>query len=363
MSSNSGSFDRLWGRRRAVAVAAVIGAAALAGCGGSSSNSTTAGGAGTTGTGSASASADAGGGAVKGKKVVLVACGDVNPWCKVYNQHILDGLKAAGVETTYLQDPFDPVLQVQHLNQAIAQKPDAILVVASDDNSIVPAANKAKQAGIPLINLNGRPADAAVPLLSSSIAADQAALGTYAAQNIIQGMKAQGKTSGNVIAITGTAGTNTTKDRITAFKKELATVPGIKLVEVQDGNWDQVKTAKIAQQLFAKYHNDIQGAYGMADYQAAGIIQSAEQAGLKLGVENKGLIVTGSNCFKVGIDNIKAGKQFGTATQAPGTEGDFVYPLVLKFLGGTEIPKENLNKEARVDKTNLDTWGAPCSLA
>ncbi len=302
----------------------------------------------------------------KGKKVVLVSCGDVNPWCKIYNKTIVDGLTKAGATVQYLQDPFDPVLQVQNLNQAIAQKPAAILVVASSDDAIVPSLNKAKKAGVPVFNLNGRAVDASLPLLTSSILADQKALGANAAENCVKGLEEQGRSSGNIMAITGTAATNTAKDRMEAFNGVLAKYPQYKLVETQDGNWDQVLTAKLAQQIFAKYADKggIACAYGMADYMAAGIIQAADQAGIPVGVGKKnGLIVTGSNCFKVGIDAIKAGTQYGTSTQAPGPEGAFVVETMEKYFNTGKIPATNTKEEARITSENVDEFAAECSQA
>lgn len=342
------------GRKFLVLAAMIIGTLVISACGSSGSSSSSSG-----------TSSSEGSGSVSGKKVALVSCGDQNPWCKVYNATIREGLEKEGVEVQYLQDPFEPTLQVQHLQSAIGQHPDLILVVASNDDSIVPSLNQAKSAGVPVINLNGRPAEASEPLLASRIEANQEELGRFAAENIVEGLQAEGKKTGNVMAITGTAATHTTEDRMKAFEEVLAEHPEYKLVEVQDGQWEPVLTAKLASQIFAKYQNSggIQAAYGMADYQANAIIQSAQQAGIPVGVENDGLIVTGSNCFKEGIENIKAGRQYGTATQAPGAEGEFVVPLAIEYLEGKKIPPVNLNKESRIDPKNVNEFAAQCSLA
>lgn len=336
---------------RAAAGVAVITMFGLAGCGSSSSGSTK--------------SAAGGASSVAGKQVTLVHCGDVNPWCAVYNKTIIKGLQAKGVKVTYLQDPFDVSLEIQNLQSAIASHPNLILVSPTDDDSLVPSLQQAKAQNVPVIIDNSRPAAAAVNDVSATIDADQSSLGTYAAQNIVEGLKAEGRTSGNIIAITGADATATSGDRMTAFKAELAKYPSYKLVEVKNGNWDPALTGKIASQLFAQYQSKggIQAAYGMADYMANAVIQSAQQAGLPLGVAKKGLIVTGSNCFKVGIDNIQSGKQFGTATQAPDAEGQFVVQWALKFLQGDKIPKTNLNKEYRVTDKNVAQYAAACSKA
>ena len=56
---------------------------------------------------------------------------------------------------TDLQDPYDPVLQPQHLDQAVAQKPDLIALLATNARSVVPGLRRAQAAGIPMINLVG----------------------------------------------------------------------------------------------------------------------------------------------------------------------------------------------------------------
>ncbi len=337
-----------------VAAAVAICAIALTGCAGAGASSS-----------STAAAGTAAAGSVAGKKVILVHCGDVNPWCAVYNKTIIDGLQAAGVSTEYLQDPFDVNLEIQNLQSAISKRPDLILVSPTDDNSIVPSLQQAHDQGVPVIINNSMPVAAAKDLVTATVNADQAALGRYAAMNIVAGLKAEGLTEGNVIALAGSDTTATSGDRMTAFKEELAKTPQFKLVEEHNTNWDPAAAGTVASQLYAAYQSKggIQAVYGMADYLANAAIQSATQAGMPVGVAKKGLIVSGSNCFKVGIDNITAGLQYGTATQAPDAEGKFVVEWVLKFLAGEQIPKVNLNTENQVTADNVAQFAAGCSKA
>jgi ABC-type sugar transport system substrate-binding protein len=315
--------------------------------------------------GSGSGSASSGGGSLKGKKVMYVACGDQNQWCRAGNHRIIDALKAKGVDVTYLQDPYDPVKQVQNLNQAISQKPDLIVLLATDARAVVPALRKAKAAKIPVINFVGPTVPESAPYYSASVQVNHTELGTNAANLLIEGLKKAGHKSGNVIAITGATVQPEVAIRMKAFKAVLAKHPEYKLVEEQDGGWDQVKSAKIAQQLFAKYRDKggIVGVYGMADQQAAGIIQSAEQAGIPVGVDKKGLVVVASNCFKIGMTNIGKGLQYGTSSQAAYKVADFTTPIIEKFLEGQKVPKVTLTKESPISKQNLSEWKTPCSVA
>ena len=60
-------------------------------------------------------------------------------------------------------------------------------------------------------------------------------------------------------------------------------------------------------------------------------VQAVESAGLKLGVADKGIVVVGSNCMKDGMINIKAGKQFATATQIPTEEAEIAAKKVVQL--------------------------------
>ncbi len=306
------------------------------------------------------------GGSSSGKQVVFIVPSEANPWQKGFNTTVVQGLEAKGYKVSYLQDEFSAAVQVQHFQQAIAQKPALIAFLAADANALDPSIAKAHAAGIPVIGLDGRSDPASVPLLTSQILANNTDLGTFAAQNIVEGLQKEGLKTANVIAITGNTAQFVVQDRTAAFNAYMAKYPQYKVVATQDGQWDQTKTQAIASQLFAEYSSKggVQAAYGMADQQAAGIIQAAQQANIPLGIDKKGgLLVTGSNCLKLGINNITAGLQYGTGTQAPVEEGKFVLQNLLSYLQTGSIDNLLFAPEARVTAANLDTYRAACSTA
>src|SRR5690606_11933288 len=121
--------------------------------------------------------------------------------------------------------------------------------------------------------------------------------------------------------------------------------PGFEILEVQDGNWDPTLSGTLAQQLLAKYGQDgVQGAYGMADYMALPIVEAAKQLGFKLGGED-GLIISGGNCFAAGIEAIRAGDMYGTATEDPGTIAEETVSYTIDFLTGKNPPKTVMMEE------------------
>jgi ABC-type sugar transport system substrate-binding protein len=303
--------------------------------------------------------------ALAGKKFVYVACSDLNRWCRKAREVIVGSLTEKGVEVTDLQDPYDPVLQAQNLNQAIAQNPDLIVVLATNARSIVPSLRRAKEAGIPVINFVGPTVPESEEYYVASIENNHRQLGEHAATNLVEGLKKEGLETANIMVITGAQVQPEVAVRMDGFNSVLAEYPEYKVVEVQDGNWDQGKSAEIAQTIFAKYSDQggIQGAFGMADHMAAGIIQAAEQAGIPVGVDKNGLIVVASNCFEIGMVNIENGLQYGTATQAPETTAEFAVPLIEQALAGETIPKLSLMEETRITKDNVAEWKEQCGGA
>jgi ABC-type sugar transport system substrate-binding protein len=349
---NSESVRAKLGRLPAMALLGLAVIAALAGCGSSSSSSAT---------GSASVASNHSA-SLSGKKVVLVTVPSSNPWAAVLNRTVTSTLGARGAKVQVLGS-LDPAGQAQLLNTAVPEHPNLIILEALDSAAVSSAIAKAKAQGVTVLNLDGR----AVPAVAGGlhqVLSDSVALGTYAAENLVDGLQAEGRKSANIALITGTAAMLVTQDRLKGFDAVMRKYPQYKVLSVQDGNWDPVKSGQLAAQLFAKYGcNGLQGAYGMADYMAVPIVTAAKQAGCPVGVKNHGLIVTGSNCFKIGIDAIKAGTMYGTATEDPGTIARLASQYALKLLSGQSVPLTVTVHEDRVDPQTLSQFAAQCSQA
>ncbi len=299
---------------------------------------------------------------VDGKDVAVVSVADSNPWAAVFNRVVKERLTAEGANVTVTGDT-DPAGQVQLLNQAVSENPDLIILEALDSKAVAPAIAKAKAQKIAVLNADGK-ADPSVSKGLNQVLSDNVALGEFAAQNLVEGLQKQGKKSGKIGAITGTAAMLLTQERMQGFKKVLAENPGYELVFEEDGNWDPVKSGEIAKRMFAKYGKDgLDAAYGMADYMAVPIITAAKQAGIPVGLEKDGLIVSGGNCFKIGIEAIRAGEMYGTATEDPGTLAEHVSAYASKLLKGEDVPLTQTVEEARVSPETLEKYTAQCTKA
>jgi ABC-type sugar transport system substrate-binding protein len=299
-----------------------------------------------------------------GKTVDLVTVTNANPWAAVYNARITGYLRPLGAKVNILATPStDPQGQVQMLSSAVAEHPNLIFLEALDTDAVAPAIAKAKAEGVTIVNTDG-PAAPAVASGLHQVLSNNYQLGQYAAENIIEGLQREGKKQANIGVIEGTASMLVTQERMQGFYKVLSKHPNYKVVDTQDGKWDPVLSGQLATQMFAKYgKTGLEAMYGMADYMAVPIVTAAEQSGIPVGVAKRGLIITGSNCFKVGIQAIRAGTLYGTATEDPGTISLVAAEYGAKLLEGKKVPLVETVQEHRVTAATLSTYGASCSKA
>jgi ABC-type sugar transport system substrate-binding protein len=376
--SSSSPRHKTWLRLLVIGLGVLMLAALVAACGGGGSSSSssssessgsetgseTSGGEESSGEGEEETASNGGeeGESIEGKTVSLVTC-EPNVYCHAYNENLKKLLGEKGVKVTQLSDNFEPELQNQHMDQAIASKPDLIAVFASNADAIVPALARAKAAGIPTANLDARLGEEGEEYVDFEIVADNHELGKFAAENLIEGMEKAGYKEGKVIAITGTMGTLIVEDRMEEFEKVMAEHPEFEVETPQDGNWDPVETAKIALQLFTKYKSQggVQGAYGMADYMAGGIIQAANQLGVKVGDKAGDTVVTASNCTPTGIPLMEKGELWGNATQSPIVESEAAAEKIEEFLEGKEVPHNTTVEEERFTMENYKKFIPQCA--
>jgi ribose transport system substrate-binding protein len=300
---------------------------------------------------------------LKGKKVGVIICTSANPFCAAWTNALKAGLQKQGASVEVLPSNFDPATDAENMNRLIAQKVNLIIMAPASATAIIPSIVRAKAAGIKIEVALGSLTPAGAKLVTASVLTHDSALGKFAAENVVAGLQAEGKTSGNVIALTGTATQLNVTDRMAAFNAYMKKYPQYKIVSVEDAQWDQATSETDTQQLLSKYASQggIQAAYGMADNQAVGIIQGAQQAGVAVGVKSKGLVVVGSNCLSVGIQAIKAGTEYGTGTQAPGVEAAAAVKVAATILEGGKAPKLTYVTEARITPANVKQYAKQCT--
>lgn len=245
--------------------------------------------------------------------------------------------------------------QAQQIEQAIAQKPDALVVLPQDGEALTPVAQKAERAGIPVVNIDrlfSKP-DAA----TATILGDNYQIGTLAADYIGDQLKC----NGNVVEIQGLAGISVTEDRSKGFKDELKKKcpnGGVKIVASQPGDFNPDTGLKVMENIL-NAQKDIDAVYTHDDDMAQGVVQAIRNAG-----RDKDMFLTGVGGSSDAMKQIKAGGLYrATFLYNPNMAASAVNMARLIALGQgfpelspPEVPRQLIVPAAVVTRDNVDKY-------
>lgn len=297
----------------------------------------------------------------QGKRVAYLTATTSNPFIAALASTIEKDSAAAGMKTTVMTSPYDAALQSQQLSDAVAQKFDAIVITPVSERGIIPALGLAKKAGVPVFLVNSPIAKGNEELFNSFIGEDHEVLGRLAGEALGQALK--GRQNAKVALVTGSLAEGVAPRRLEGFKAAVASNPNIRIVATEDAKWDTAASERIAGQLFARFsaQGGLDAVFGMADNVAHGVIQAAKAAGVPLGTGAGQLVVVSSNCMKFGVDHIRGGAQYSTATQMPVRTGRAAVATVASFFEGKQVPKHNYLPMSVITKQNVDEFAAACT--
>jgi ribose transport system substrate-binding protein len=299
----------------------------------------------------------------QGKKIAFLVTSPTHPFIATLTKTFVARANGFGMEVNTVSQHFDAALQAQQVDDAIARKFDLIAIIAGSEQAIVPALVRAKEAGIPVLLVNSPPRDGSEELYLSFVGEDHVELGRITGVAVLEALKQGGREGGKVAMITGSLQEGVGPRRVAGFRQAIKANPKVEIVAVEDAKWATDVSERIAGQLFARFASQggLDVVYGMADNQAAAIIQAAKAAGIPLGVEKGKLIVVGSNCLKPGIAGIKAGEQYSTGTQVPTRTGNRAAELIADHFNGKKLAKKEILPVETVTKANVDKWEAACT--
>jgi ribose transport system substrate-binding protein len=299
----------------------------------------------------------------KGKKIAFLVTSPTHPFIATLSKTFIAKANSYGMEVNTVSQHFDAALQAQQVDDAIARKFDMLAIIAGSEQAIVPALIRAKQAGVPVVLVNSPPRDGSEDLYLSFVGEDHVELGRITGVSVLNALKEGGRDGGKIAAITGSLREGVGPRRLTGFREAIKVNPKAQIVAVEDAKWQTDLSERIAGQLFARYaaEGGLDVIYGMADNQAAAIVQSAKAAGIPLGIEKGKLIVVGSNCLKQGITGIKAGEQYSTGTQIPTRTGLKAAEMIADYFDCKMLPKNEILPVETITKANVAQWEEACS--
>jgi ribose transport system substrate-binding protein len=314
---------------------------------GSSSSDTAGSDSGSAGSESSAASGSAGAltKAKKNYKIALISKGFQHQFWQAVNSGAKEEAAKLGVTITFEGPAAETEIdgQLQMVQSAIDRKPDAIGFAALDPKACVPLMNAAKAANIPIVQFDAG-CDSEYPKNISKT--DSLKAGAIAAQHMSKLMGDKGK-----VGIVAHSQINSTGvERRDGFVNEMKqNHPNIKIVDIQYGDGDHLKSADIAKAMIAATP-DLAGLYGTNEGSAIGIVNAVKELGLPAGK----VTVVGFDSGQTQIDAIKSGAMAGAITQDPIGIGRSTVESAVKVIEGMPVEKIIDTGSYWFDKSNID---------
>ncbi|MBQ3970577.1 MAG: sugar ABC transporter substrate-binding protein [Selenomonadaceae bacterium] len=275
-----------------------------------------------------------------GKKVFFAAHADAVDYTGMLYEGVKSRLGSQGAEVEFLNSNGDANMQIDQINEAIAQKPAAIVVLAVDGDAVIPVVEKANEAEIPVIATNRDLNGGKIAKVMSDERQAGRLQGEYMAKHLPQGAK--------IVYLMGEGSQSSAVQRWEGFKEAcLDKRSDIQLLAKADGNWSEAEGLKYMTlwlQVFPKIDAVIAG----NDNMAMGAFKALKAAG-----RNQGVLVSGVDAMDYAVAGVSSGEIAQTVKQDADKTAEAIAGLLQAALNGkvptddvkvpfTEITKENV---------------------
>jgi len=230
--------------------------------------------------------------------------------------------------------------QIDMLSAALAKKPQAIGFAALDSKAAIPLLKKAQAAKIPVVAFDSG-VDSDIPVTTATT--DNRAAAALAADKMAELIGKEGEVA--VVAHDQTSRTGV--DRRDGFLERIkANYPKIKVVSVQYGAGDQLKSTEVTKSILQAYPK-IKGIFGTNEGSAIGVVNGVKEMKRKI-------IIIGYDSGKQQKDAIRDGVMAGAITQNPVGIGYKTVEAAVKAIKGEKLPKVIDTGFYWYDKSNID---------
>lgn len=230
--------------------------------------------------------------------------------------------------------------QMDLMENAISSGVDGIILIPVDSDALVPSVEKAEDAGIPVVVVDG-PVN--TDKVTSYIATDNEAGGRLAMETLIELMGGQGK----AVVINALAGIPSNDGRGIGAEAAAAEHSGIELLETLRGA-DQAAALSNTENMLTA-NADVAGIFAAYDRGAIGASQALINAGLEESVH-----VVAFDAAADEIQYLENGVIDALIVQQPYEMGRLAVEYINQALAGEEVPQEVATDVVVVTKENMN---------
>lgn len=266
-----------------------------------------------------------------------------NPFFQVLEKAIREKVEANGDKLITTNPAMNVELQINQIEDMIAQGIDAIFLNPVDWEGIRPALVMLEEAGIPIINYDTEVKD--FKYVTAYVGSDNKNAGRVAGEDLVRKFPEGGK-----IAVLDSPTMNSINDRIAGFMEAIEG-KNFEIVAQQDAKGD-LETALDLTEDILQAHTDIIAIMGGNDPTALGALAAAKAA-------NKNDLaiygVDGSPDAKAAI--AEGGAFAGTGAQSPISIGEISVEVAYKVLKEEKFEKRTPVETFLINKDNVEKYG------
>lgn len=238
----------------------------------------------------------------------------------------------------------DPGQQSALIDEAIAQAPDAVVLMPVHPVKVNDAIMRIDAAGIPLFGcVNRLPVGHCI----SYVGSDDQALGRDIARHLYEHLGGRG----DVVIVAGPRESVTSIARVRAFRDVAREYPSIRIVAACEGDYlRETARREIAALLAARVAFD--AVIAANDIMAVGAVDALREAGRRVPV-------VGINAIPEAIAAIESGEMLATADFNAMWMAGLATECAVRHLHGEPVPREVDLPVRIVDRSNCHLWDMP----
>jgi len=246
-----------------------------------------------------------------------------------------------------IKDELDVSRQIDLVEQMIAQKVDAIVIAPADSKALVPVCQRARQAGIMVVNIDNqfdrevlRQNGASFPFVGPDNRKGARAVGDYLARKL--------KAGDPVLIVEGAPNAFNGTQRALGFMDAMQAA-GVRVVSSQSGYWETDKANQLVAAVVTE-HPDLKAVLCANDSMALGAVAALRAAG-----RQDGVLVVGFDNIAAARQLVKEGRLLATADQHGDQLAVFGIEYALEMLRGQTAPQD---RETPVDLVTAESLPA-----
>jgi ribose transport system substrate-binding protein len=241
----------------------------------------------------------------------------------------------------------NPEEQSLLVDQAIADRPDAIVLLPAHATGVNDAVARVNAAGIPLFLFVSEPT---AGQWLGFIGSDDTRMAAALAHALLPRLRPDAR----VAILDGHPGSITTPQRRSGFEQALAKYPGMQLVDVVSGDYQHAPGRDAALTLLSR-HARLDAILAANDLMAMGALEAFAQQG-------RGVPTVSINGTPDAIAEVRAGRLAATASFNTHHFGCLAVEMALRHLRGEPIPRRIDLRPDIIDADNAAEWDKPYEM-